>query len=144
MRKAKWCTVKYVINISIIENNDNSHDKNDHHRNNNNNNSQNNSLNVITSATSQKVDNSVYPQKEPSNTLIVSNLGIDINLSILEDVFREKCLDLQTSMPDEIRFLESLRVAYVSFPSIPVSTKIFQVIYYYNPFIIVFRWCNFY
>jgi hypothetical protein len=64
--------------------------------------------------------------KELSNTLIISDLGPDINLSILEDIFREKCLDLQTSMPEDIRFLESIRSAYIIFPSIPAATIIFE------------------
>ena len=65
-------------------------------------------------------------EKELSNTLIISDLGPDISQSILEDVIREKCLIQQTSMPEDIRFLESIRVAYVIFPSIPAATKIYE------------------
>jgi hypothetical protein len=76
---------------------------------------------------SDPVQSSILPKgKELSNTLIISDLGPDVNLNILEDVFREKCLDLQTSMPDDIKFLESMRSAYIIFPSIPVATKIYE------------------
>jgi hypothetical protein len=68
------------------------------------------------------------PEKELSNTLMISYLGPDIHLNILEDVFREKCLELQTSMPEDIRFIESIRVAYVIFPSIPSATKVYESI----------------
>lgn len=64
--------------------------------------------------------------KELSNTLMVSDLGPDIDLNVLEEVFNEKCLQLQTSMPEDFRFIESLRVAYIIFPSIPVATKIYE------------------
>jgi hypothetical protein len=73
-------------------------------------------------------------EKELSNTLIVSNLGPDINLQILEEVFHEKCLEFQTSMPEDIRYIESLKTAYIIFPSIPVSTKVLEV---FNNLIII-------
>jgi hypothetical protein len=73
-----------------------------------------------------QIQSSSKHQKELSNTLIISYLGPDINLSILEDVIREICLELQTSMPDDIRFIESIRVAYVIFPSIPAATKVYE------------------
>ena len=66
------------------------------------------------------------PEKELSNTLMVSELGPYINLTVLEEVFNEKCMQLQTSMPEDIRFLESLRAAYVIFPSIPVAVKVYE------------------
>jgi len=53
-------------------------------------------------------------------------LGPDVNLQMLEDVVRDRCLDIQTSMPEDIRYIESLRVAYLIFPSIPVATKVFE------------------
>jgi len=65
-------------------------------------------------------------EMELSNTLMVTELGPDINLNVLEEVFNEKCIQIQTSMPEDIRFLESLRVAYVIFPSIPVATKLYE------------------
>ncbi len=57
---------------------------------------------------------------------MVTELGPVIDLSVLDEVFNEKCIQLQTSMPEDIRFLESLRVAYVIFPSIPVATKVYE------------------
>lgn len=45
---------------------------------------------------------------------------------MLEDVVRDRCLDIQTSMPDDIRLIESLKVAYLIFPSIPVATKVIE------------------
>ena len=79
---------------------------------------------------------SIFPQisnyfpseniKEPSNTLLISNLGADINKEILDDIFREKCIELQTSVPDDIRLIESLGIAYIIFPSIPVCTLVFE------------------
>ena len=64
--------------------------------------------------------------KEPSNTLLISNLGADINKEILDDIFREKCIELQTSVPEDIRLIESLGIAYVIFPSIPVCTFVYE------------------
>ena len=64
--------------------------------------------------------------KEPSNTLLISNLGADINKEILDDIFREKCIELQTSVPEDIRLIESLGIAYIIFPSIPVCTLVYE------------------
>jgi hypothetical protein len=64
--------------------------------------------------------------KELSNTLMISELGPDVNLSILDDVIRDKCLELQTSMPEDIRFMESIHLAFVVMPSIPAATKLYE------------------
>ena len=72
---------------------------------------------------SENLNNSL---KEPSNTLLISNLGADINKEILDDIFREKCIELQTSVPEDIRLIESLGIAYVIFPSIPVCTLVYE------------------
>jgi hypothetical protein len=53
-------------------------------------------------------------------------LGPDVNYEMLEDVIRDRCIDIQTSMPDDIRFIDSLKLAYLIFPSIPVATKIYE------------------
>ncbi len=45
---------------------------------------------------------------------------------MLEDVVRDRCLEIQTSMPDDIRLIESLGSAYLIFPSIPVATKVYE------------------
>lgn len=66
------------------------------------------------------------PEKEPSNTLLISDLGPDINKDILEDIFREKCLDCHTSMPDNIIQVPDLRIAYVIFPSISVCMHVYE------------------
>jgi hypothetical protein len=57
---------------------------------------------------------------------MIADLGPYINLTVLEEVFNEKCIQLQTSMPEDIRFLESLRAAYIIFPSIPVAAKVYE------------------
>ena len=41
-------------------------------------------------------------------------------------IFREKCIELQTSVPEDIRLIESLGIAYVIFPSIPVCTFVYE------------------
>lgn len=76
----------------------------------------------------EKPQNIVNIKKEPSNAIMISNLGPDISKDILEDIFREKCLDYQTSMPEEIRFLEELKMAYIIFPSIPCCTQIYEAL----------------
>jgi RNA recognition motif-containing protein len=68
----------------------------------------------------------IQKTKEPSNTFLLSNLGPDINNEILEDIFREKCLEAETSMPEDIRFIESLNLAYIIFPSISVAMKLYE------------------
>lgn len=68
----------------------------------------------------------IQKTKEPSNTFILSNLGPDINNEILEDIFREKCLEAETSMPEDIRLIESLNLAYIIFPSISVAMKLYE------------------
>ena len=39
-------------------------------------------------------------------------------IEILEDIFREKSLNLQISMPVDIRLVEALNIAYIIFPSV--------------------------
>lgn len=89
-------------------------------------------------STTPYIDNSQYqyplrnisstsiPEKEPSNTLMVSDLGPDISKDILEDIFREKCISFHTSMPDDIIQVPDLRIAYVIFPSISVCMHVFE------------------
>ena len=89
-------------------------------------------MNEIFPSTNSSIQNkqteSILIGKELSNTLMVSNLGPGINLSIIEDVFSEKCLELQTSMPEDYRFIDSLRVAYVIFPSTSAAAKIYEIL----------------
>jgi hypothetical protein len=60
----------------------------------------------------------------------VSDLGPQINAKILEEVFSEKCIEVGTSLPENIRFIEALRLAYIIFPSVQACTKIFDVKFY--------------
>ncbi len=64
--------------------------------------------------------------KEVSNTLIISGLGLDINKSIVEDVINDRCLLLQTSMPEDIKLISAIRVAYIIFPSIQAASKVLE------------------
>jgi len=57
---------------------------------------------------------------------MISNLGLEVTTSVIEDVIREKCLSFETSMPEDVHLIESLRVAYVVFPSVQAATKIFE------------------
>ena len=84
--------------------------------------------NIYNNNNNNNNNNNQYIQKtkEPSNTFLLSNLGPDINNEILEDIFREKCLEAETSMPEDIRFIESLNLAYIIFPSISVAMKLFE------------------
>ena len=66
------------------------------------------------------------PEKEPSNTLLVTDLGLDITKDIIEDIFREKCIMFHTSMPDDIIQVPELRIAYVVFPSISVCMHVYE------------------
>jgi hypothetical protein len=54
-------------------------------------------------------------------------LGPDINAKIVEEVFGERCIEIGTSLPEDIRFIEVLRVAYIIFPSIQACCKVFDV-----------------
>ena len=76
-----------------------------------NNNSQNNQAQTQTHTKSQ-------PKEEPSNTILITDLDTNITKETLEDIFREKCLKLQISMPVDIRLIEALNSAYIIFPSV--------------------------
>ena len=87
-------------------------------------------------STTPYIDNSYNPlpnisktriaEKEPSNTLLVTDLGLDITKDIIEDIFREKCIMFHTSMPDDIIQVPELRIAYVVFPSISVCMHVYE------------------
>ena len=57
----------------------------------------------------------------------MSDLGPHINAKILEEVFGERCIEVGTSLPEDIRFIEALKIAYIIFPSVQACTKIFDV-----------------
>ena len=63
---------------------------------------------------------------EPSNTLLITDLPSDITKETLEEIFNEKCLLLQTSMPIDIRIIEALGIAYIIFPSVNNCITVFN------------------
>ena len=92
----------YNSNFSNMNQMNKSNNMNNQNKNNNQTNNQNNQ--------NQK--------EEPSNTILITDLDTNITKETLEDIFRDKCLKLQISMPIDIRLVEALNIAYVIFPSI--------------------------
>ena len=92
----------YNSNFSNMNQMNKSNNMNNQNKNNNQTNNQNNQ--------NQK--------EEPSNTILITDLDTNITKETLEDIFRDKCLKLQISMPVDIRLVEALNIAYVIFPSI--------------------------
>ena len=89
---------------------------------NNNNNQTNNNNNAQTNNQNQNQNQSIKEKEkekeEPSNTILITDLDTNITKDTLEDIFREKCLKLQISMPIDIRIVEALNIAYIIFPSV--------------------------
>jgi hypothetical protein len=81
----------------------------------NNNNNQNNNIN-------QKEKE----KEEPSNTILITDLDTNITKEILEEIFHEKCLKLEISLPIDIRLIEALNIAYVIFPSITSCVVVYN------------------
>lgn len=96
--------INYFYNSNF--NNMNQMNKNNNISNQNKNNSQTNN------------QNNQNQKEEPSNTILITDLDTNITKETLEDIFRDKCLKLQISMPVDIRLVEALNIAYVIFPSI--------------------------
>lgn len=96
--------INYFYNSNF--NNMNQMNKNNNINNQNKNNSQTNN------------QNNQNQKEEPSNTILITDLDTNITKETLEDIFRDKCLKLQISMPLDIRLVEALNIAYVIFPSI--------------------------
>ena len=97
----------------------NQNNKSNPNNNKNNNINQNNINNIqTTSQNIQKEKEKEKEKEEPSNTLLITDLDTNITKEILEDIFREKCLKLQISLPIDIRVVEPLNIAYIIFPSI--------------------------
>jgi hypothetical protein len=96
--------VNYFYNSNF--NNMNQMNKNNNMNNQNKNNNQTNN------------QNNQNQKEEPSNTILITDLDTNITKETLEDIFRDKCLKLQISMPVDIRLVEALNIAYVIFPSI--------------------------
>ena len=65
-------------------------------------------------------------KEEPSNTILITDLDTNITKDILEDIFREKCLQLQISLPIDIRLIEALNIAYIIFPSVTSCVVVFN------------------
>jgi hypothetical protein len=65
-----------------------------------------------------QTQNKQQQKEEPSNTILITDLDTNITKETLEDIFREKCLRLQISMPVDIRLIEALNIAYIMFPSV--------------------------
>ena len=78
-------------------------------------NSQNNQNTQLNNQNNNKNQNQ---KEEPSNTILITDLDTNITKETLEDIFRDKCLKLQISMPIDIRLVEALNIAYVIFPSV--------------------------
>ena len=95
---------------------------------NNNNNMQNkDSNNNIQKEKEKEKDKEKEREKEePSNTILITDLDTNITKEILEDIFHEKCLKLQISLPSDIRLVEALNIAYIIFPSITSCVVVYN------------------
>ena len=99
--------VNYFFNPNL--NNMNQMNKPNNINNQTNNNSQNNS---------QTQNQNKAQKEEPSNTILITDLDTNITKETLEEIFRDKCIKLQVSMPIDIRLVEALNIAYIIFPSV--------------------------
>ena len=111
------------VNYFYNQNNNNNNPKTNNNTNNNStnnipNNKQNNPQNIQKEKEKEK--------EEPSNTLLITDLDTNITKEVLEDIFREKCLKLQISLPIDIRLVEALNSAYIIFPSITSCVVVFN------------------
>ena len=84
----------------------------------NNLNNMNNNNNTQTNNQNQNQNQKKTEKEEPSNTILITDLDTNITKETIEDIFREKCLKLQISMPIDIRLVEALNIAYIIFPSV--------------------------
>jgi hypothetical protein len=85
----------------------------------NTNNANNNNYNEKQNSNNNHTQNQNQSQKEePSNTILITDLDTNITKDTLEEIFRDKCIKLQVSMPVDIRLIEALNVAYIIFPSV--------------------------
>ena len=99
--------VNYFFNPNL--NNMNQMNKPNNINNQTNNNSQNNN---------QTQNQNKAQKEEPSNTILITDLDTNITKETLEEIFRDKCIKLQVSMPIDIRLVEALNIAYIIFPSV--------------------------
>lgn len=96
------------------------------YNNSNNNTSQSTKKEIPRNISNTKLDIAQEKEKEPSNTLLITNLNPSIHQELLQDIFREKCLDFKTSMPEDIRIIEDLKIAYIIFPSISICMTVYE------------------
>lgn len=89
---------------------------------NNNNNTTNNNI----PDKNQNKSSNQNKKEEPSNTILITDLDTNINKDTLEEIFRDKCLQLQISMPIDIRLIEALNVAYIIFPSVTSCIAVYK------------------
>jgi hypothetical protein len=96
------------------------------YNNSNNNTSQSTKKEIPRNISNTKLEIAQEKEKEPSNTLLITNLNPSIHQELLQDIFREKCLDFKTSMPEDIRIIEDLKIAYIIFPSISICMTVYE------------------
>ena len=110
--------VNYFFNPNL--NNMNQMNKPNNINNQTNNNSQNNN---------QTQNQNKAQKEEPSNTILITDLDTNITKETLEEIFRDKCIKLQVSMPIDIRLVEALNIAYIIFPSVTSCVIVYNSLF---------------
>jgi hypothetical protein len=119
--------VNYYFNQNLNNMNSNNQMNKINNANNQINNNNNNNYIQNNNHTQNQNNNQNQAQKEePSNTILITDLDTNITKDTLEDIFREKCLKLQISMPIDIRLLEALNIAYIIFPSVTSCVTVYN------------------
>ena len=114
--------INYFYNPNL--NNINQMNKNNNINNQNNQNNQN--INNPQGNNKQNQNQNQKQKEEPSNTILITDLDTNITKETLEDIFREKSLNLQISMPIDIRLVEALNSAYIIFPSVTSCVAVYN------------------
>ena len=119
--------VNYFFNPNLNNmNNNNQMNKINNANNQINNNNNNNYIQNNNHTQIQNNNQNQAQKEEPSNTILITDLDTNITKDTLEDIFREKCLKLQISMPIDIRLLEALNIAYIIFPSVTSCVTVYN------------------
>jgi hypothetical protein len=119
--------VNYFFNPNLNNmNNNNQMNKINNANNQINNNNNNNYIQNNNHTQNQNNNQNQAQKEEPSNTILITDLDTNITKDTLEDIFREKCLKLQISMPIDIRLLEALNIAYIIFPSVTSCVTVYN------------------
>ena len=119
--------VNYFFNPNLNNmNNNNQMNKINNANNQINNNNNNNYIQNNNQKQNQNNNQNQAQKEEPSNTILITDLDTNITKDTLEDIFREKCLKLQISMPIDIRLLEALNIAYIIFPSVTSCVTVYN------------------